>query len=87
MFAGGRNLIVRFTIFGSFCTAHRIEREVDFSQAEASQFDIEFEIDEVLEFDREQLAVPARIECELVVRQDVGAPLGLAQQRLSGVFR
>jgi hypothetical protein len=37
------------------------------------------EIDQGLQFDRQNLSVPAGIHSQLIVRQHVGAPLRLAQ--------
>ena len=50
-------------------------------QAEAGELDVELEIDQTLQLDREDLPVPAGVERELVVGKHVGAALGGAQVR------
>jgi hypothetical protein len=52
-----------------------LENEIDLRQGEAGALDVEFHIDERLQFDREHLAVPPGIQCQLVVRQHVGPSL------------
>ncbi len=47
--------------------ASRAWSRVNLGQREAGQRHIEVEIDEGLQFDRQDLAVPAGIECELIV--------------------
>jgi hypothetical protein len=61
--------------------ARLIEHKVDFSGREAGELDVEIDIDETLQLNRQQLAVPTRIEGQLVVGQHIGAPLGGAQMR------
>ena len=63
-----------------------VEQHIDFSQREPGDLDIEFEIDERLQFDGENLAVPAGVEGQLVVGQHIGSALrrievGEAQRR------
>ena len=57
--------------------ARLVDDEVDLGQAEAGQLDVEVEVDQRLQLDREDLLVPAGIERELVVGEHVGPPLGL----------
>ena len=54
-----------------------IENEVDLCEAEACQLDLEVEIDQALQLDRENFLIPAGVERELVVGKDVGSTLCL----------
>ena len=58
-----------------------IEHEVDLGQAEPGHLDIELQVDQRLQLDREDLLVPPGIERELVVGEHVGAPLGIGEMR------
>jgi hypothetical protein len=53
-----------------------IEDKVNLGQREAGDLDIEIEIDEGLEFDREHFPVPAGIQRKLVVGDDISPALG-----------
>ena len=57
---------IRITVAGF------VEREVDLGETEAGDRHIETQVDQALEFDREDLAVPASIQRELVVGEDIG---------------
>jgi hypothetical protein len=59
--------------------ARLIEHKVDFSGREASEVNVEIDVDEALQLDRQQLPVPSGVEGELVVGQHIGAPLSRAQ--------
>ena len=61
--------------------ARFLKDEVDLRHLEPGQFDIDLELDQPLQFDRQQLLVPAGLLGELVVGQDIGALIGLAQVR------
>lgn len=58
-----------------------IEHQIDLGEAEAGELDIEFQVDQPLQFDCEDVAIPARVKRELVVGEDIGAPLGLCEMR------
>jgi hypothetical protein len=55
-----------------------IDDKIDLGQREARELDIEVEVDQALELDREHFPVPTGIEGELVVGDHVGSPLGPA---------
>lgn len=52
-----------------------VEREVDLSERKTGQRNIELEIDKGLQLERQDLDILARVESQLVVRQDVRSPL------------
>src|SRR5262245_63987884 len=52
-----------------------VDEQIDLGEREASNLDIEFEVDEGLQFDRQYLTVPAGIQGELVVGNDIGPAL------------
>ena len=56
-----------------------VEEEVDLGEREAGELDVELEIDEGLQLDREDIAVPAGVQRELVVGDHVGPALRRAQ--------
>ena len=58
-----------------------VEHEIDFSKAEPGQLDIELKVDEPLQLDRQNLPVPAGVERQLVVSDDVSAPLSVREMR------
>ena len=58
-----------------------VQIDVALGQAEAFKLDIELPINAVLEFDRQGVFVPAGVQCQLVVGQDIGFALGLRQVR------
>ena len=58
-----------------------VEHEVDLGEAEAGQLDIELEVDQRLQLDREDLLVPAGVERQLVVGEHIGAALGVGEVR------
>ena len=70
---------------GSFIGRNRVfvvvDQGVDFGGFEAGDFQVEREVQarQMLEFDRQDLRIPARIQRQLVVRDDIGALLLLAQ--------
>jgi hypothetical protein len=53
----------------------------DLDIREARQIELEAELAQFAELEREQRVVPARVQRQLVVGQHIGAPLGLAQAR------
>src|SRR5262249_61515560 len=59
--------------------ARFVEHEVDFGGRETGELDIEIDVDEALQLDRQELSVPARVEGELVVGQHIGPPLARIQ--------
>ena len=61
--------------------ASLIEREVNLRQRETRQRHIEFQVDERLQFDRENFRIPAGIQRKLVVGEHIGAPFLCAQVR------
>ena len=63
------------------CLARFFKDEVDLRRLEPGQFDVDVEFDQPLQFDRQELFVPAGPLGELVVGKDIGALLGLAQMR------
>src|SRR5581483_8393466 len=73
---GGRDVIgVRVTL----CLVGDFEKKVNFSRLETSDFKIETNLDEVLQFDSEHLLVPAGFQRQLIIRQDVGAAVDIAE--------
>jgi hypothetical protein len=54
---------------------------VDFGHFEADLADIELQVDEALQFDRQRFPVPARLFRQPVVSDDVGALFHFAQVR------
>lgn len=56
-----------------------VQDEVDLAGGEAGEREVEVEVRQLLEFDRQQRIVPAGQLRELVVGDDIGTPLGLAQ--------
>ena len=58
-----------------------IERQVDLGQREAGNGDIELKINQSLQFECQQPLIPAGIQRELVVGQDIGPPLLRRQMR------
>lgn len=52
-----------------------VEDEVRLGQAETRQFNIVVQVDEALELDCEDLALPASVERQLVVGKDVRSPV------------
>src|SRR6266852_5488277 len=52
-----------------------IEQQINLGEREAGDLHTEFEIDKGLQFDREHLAVPAGVQGELVVGDDIGPTL------------
>jgi hypothetical protein len=62
------------------CSLSRlIEYEVNFGRRKTGELDVEVEGHEALQFDCQQLLVPARVQCELVVGQHIGSPLRLIE--------
>ncbi len=76
-----RDIVLRCRRSRCLPFARRIEGKIDLRQREAGQFHVEVEIDQSLQFDRQQVLVPARIQGELVVGQDVGPAFGFAHVR------
>jgi hypothetical protein len=58
-----------------------IQHKVDLGQGEAGQLQVEIHLEEPLQFDGQQLAVPAGIERELVVGDDIGPAFGRIEMR------
>jgi hypothetical protein len=52
-----------------------LENDVDLGGGEAGELDVELDVDEALQLDRQQIPVPAGIERELIVGQYVGTSL------------
>ena len=52
--------------------ARVVEHAIDLGEAEAGQVDFELEVDQPLQLDRQDRLVPAGVERELVVAEDVG---------------
>src|SRR6266568_7196896 len=74
--------------YGIFRAARRavslasiLQDDVDFRHLEPGQFDFDIEIDQTLQLNRQNLLVPPGLLGELVVGQDVGALIRLAQMR------
>jgi len=63
------------------CLAGILQDDVDFRYLEPGQFDLDVEIDQILELNRQKLLVPPGFLGELVIGQDVGALIRLAQMR------
>lgn len=53
--------------------ARLVEHQIDFGKAETGAFDIELQVDKPLQLDHQQVPVPACVERELVVGENVGA--------------
>jgi hypothetical protein len=58
-----------------------VEHERDFIEGETGQLHLEIEVDQTLQFDRQQFSVPPRRLRELVVGKHVGPPLGRPEVR------
>jgi hypothetical protein len=58
-----------------------IEHQFDFGEREARDLQVEFEVDQGLQFNGEKLTVPAGVEGELVVRQDICPALSRIEMR------
>ena len=54
---------------------------VDLADREAGELDVVLRLDQALQLDREQFLVPAGVQRELVVGEDVGPLLGLGEMR------
>ena len=61
--------------------ARLLEDEVDLRHLEPGQFDIDVELDQPLQLNRQQLPVPSGLLGKLVVGQHIGALIGIAQVR------
>jgi hypothetical protein len=61
--------------------AGTVGQKIDFCRLEASDLNVELEVEarEMLELDRQDLAIPPGIEGELVVGDDIGPLLGIAE--------
>ena len=58
-----------------------VEQRVELGRLEAERSQVDAEFGQLAEFERQQLAVPAGAQGELVVSEDVRLPLGLAEVR------
>jgi hypothetical protein len=58
---------------GSF--SRLVERKIDLGEREASQSNVELQIDQRLQLNRQDLRIPAGVEGKLVVGQYIGPPL------------
>ena len=58
-----------------------VENEIDFRETEAGQLDIKLKVNQPLQFNGQDLAVPARIERQLVVGEYIGPSFRLAEVR------
>ena len=58
-----------------------VEDEVDLGKAEPGQRHVEFEVDQPLQLDCEDLAVPAGVQRQLIVGNHICPPLGLGEVR------
>src|SRR5260370_9032860 len=76
---GEGDLILRLGRTARRALARLIEYDVDFGRREAGHLDIEIELDEALQLDRQQLTIPSSVEGKLVVGHHIGAPLSRAQ--------
>lgn len=70
----------RYFVFRRFLRMNRslprfVEHKINLGGGEAGDLHIEFEIDKGLQFRREQLAIPAGVQDELVVGEDVSPAL------------
>jgi len=72
-------LILCFTCAGRGALFRFFDHEVDFGEREARELDIELEIDQGLELDREHVSVPPGVQGQLVVGEHVGSSLRLVQ--------
>jgi hypothetical protein len=77
----GRNFILRSGWCVRRTLLRLIEDEVDLGEREAGQFDIELKVDEALHLDRKDFAVPACVQRQLVIGNDVGAALSRVEVR------
>jgi hypothetical protein len=59
--------------------ARVVQDYLDLGEGEAGELDIELDIDQGLQLDREHVAIPAGVLGELVVRDDVGPALSRAE--------
>src|SRR2546421_30216 len=71
----GRDLVVRTILWIRRRLPRLLEHQIDLGKRETGDLHVEFKVDESLQFDREHLVVPAGIEGELVVGEEVGPAL------------
>src|SRR5215207_7579436 len=58
-----------------------IEQDVDFGKREAGELEIKLHVNEGLQLDRQDIAIPAGVLRKLVVGDDIGPSLGLVEMR------
>jgi hypothetical protein len=72
-----RNMILGGVSAVRIALLHVIEDEVGLREAETREFDIEFQVDEALQLDGQDLAIPAGIQGQFVVGKNVRSSFGI----------
>ena len=75
----GRDLVLTFRWDAWRALFGVVQENVDFGEGEAGEFDVELHLNEGLEFDRQDIAIPAGVLRKLVVGDHIGAALGLGE--------
>ena len=76
----GNDVFGRVVAFGVRGTG-LVNDEINLSDFETREVDVEFKVEQALQLDREDFFVPPGVKRQLVVGQDVSAPLRLGQMR------
>ena len=77
----GRDLVLAFRRGAWGALFGVVQENVDFGEGEAGELDVELNVNEGLELDRQDIAVPAGVLRKLVVGDHIGAALRLGQVR------
>ena len=83
-FAGldqGRDLVLTSVLRIRRGFPRLLQQNVDLGQRKTGNLDIKLKVDQPLQFDRQQLAVPAGVQGQLVVGQNIGPALGHTEMR------
>jgi hypothetical protein len=79
--AQDRNFVFRLIASVGRALANIVEQEIDFRERKAGELNIEFEIHQCLKLDCQDLAIPTGIQRQLVVRENIGAAVCIAEMR------
>ena len=77
----GRDLVLAFRRGAWRALFGVVQENVDFGEGEAGELDVELNVNEGLELDRQDIAIPAGVLRKLVVGDHIGAALRLGQVR------
>jgi hypothetical protein len=72
-------LLALRTALGAIRPASILQDKVDFRHLEPGQFDFKVELEQPLQLDRQNRLVPSGLRRKLIVGQDVGPLVGIAQ--------